>query len=81
MDGYWNLVFTQLSFTLLALGSLVLSAITRSVGGNRTWAVILSLTSIGVSLAMFFTYDASGILPAAVGFVALLIAVLPKRKN
>jgi hypothetical protein len=75
------LVFSQLSFTMLSLGALVLSAISRNVGGNRTWAVLLSLTAVGVSLAMFFTYDPSGILPAGVAVVALAIAILPKRKR
>lgn len=79
-DGYWMLVFSQLSFTMLSLGALVLSAISRNVGGNRTWAILLSLTAMGVSLAMFFTYDPSGILPAGVAFAALVVAVLPKRK-
>lgn len=75
------LIFTQWSFALLAIGAVVLSSITRSAGGNRTWALILSLGTIFIGLAMYFTYDVSGILPAAVGFFALLIAILPKRKH
>lgn len=75
------LLFTQISFTLLSIGALIIAAISRAIGGNRTWAIVMSLSSIGVSLAMFFTYDPSGILPAAVGFVALVLSVLPKAKR
>lgn len=75
------LIFTQMSFTMLSIGSLVISAIARTVGGNRTWAVVMALITIFVSLAMFFTYDASGILPAAVGAIALIMAILPKSKK
>ena len=74
------LLFTQISFTLLSIGALLISAISHNLGGNRTWAIVMSISTIGVSLAMFFTYDASGILPVAVGCIALVIGILPKRK-
>lgn len=80
---YWMLIFTQMSFGVLAAGAFVLSLITYLVGGNKSFALMLSGATFALGLTMFFTYDASGMVVAIFGFIALVIALLkPKaRKN
>lgn len=74
-------LFTLMSFLALGLGSIVLSLVTIFSFGNRSFALILALSTIALGLFMYFGLDSSGLYPTAMGGLALLIALLPLRKR
>ena len=73
--------FTLLSFLALGAGAIVISLVTLFGRGNRTFAFMMSVSTIALGLSMYFQLDQSGGIPAAMGAVALLIACLPPRKR
>lgn len=73
--------FTFLSFVALGAGSIVISAITVAGRGNRSFAFIMSLSTIALGIFMALQLDQSGWIPAGMGGVAFLLACLPPRKR
>jgi hypothetical protein len=79
-DEYLGL-FTVMSFTGLSIGSLLLSVLTRNSKGNRAFAIILALFSIGIGLYVWVNVTEGGILSALFGASSLAIAVWPRAKK
>jgi MFS-type transporter involved in bile tolerance (Atg22 family) len=79
-DEYLGL-FTVMSFTGLSIGSLLLSVLTRNSKGNRAFAIILALFSIGFGLYVWVNVTEGGILSALFGASSLAIAVWPRAKK
>lgn len=72
--------FTLLSFLVLGLGAIVISLVTVLGRGNRSFAFIMSVSTIALGLFMYFQLDHSGWVPTAMGGVALVIACFPPKK-
>ncbi len=76
-DEYLGL-FTVMSFTGLSLGSLLLSVLVRYSKGNRAFAIILALGSIGFGLYVWVNIAEGGILSALFGALSLAICLWPR---
>lgn len=74
-------LFTLLSFLTLGFGAIVLSLLTLLGRGNRTFAFMLAISTVALGLFMYFGLDASGLVPAGLGAVALVVAALPGKKR
>ena len=74
-------LFTLLSFLTLGFGSIVLSLLTLMGRGNRTFAFMLAISTVALGLFMYFGLDQSGLIPAGLGVVALIVASLPGKKR
>jgi hypothetical protein len=74
-------LFTLMGFLGLGAGSIVLSLVTIFSRGNRSFALILSSSTIALGLFMYFGLDHSGIYPTAMGALAFLIALVPIKKR
>jgi predicted membrane protein len=79
-DEYLGL-FTVMSFTGLSLGSLLLSVLVRYSKGNRAFAIILALGSIGFGLYVWVNIAEGGILSALFGALSLAIALWPRTSS
>lgn len=73
--------FGALSFSSMALGSVALSILTVVGRGNRTFALIMSAVSIFMGVYMWTNLSDYGQIPASLGIIALVIAVLPSKKR
>ena len=73
--------FGALSFSSMALGSVALSILTVVGRGNRTFALIMSAVSIFMGVYMWMNLSDYGQIPASLGAIALIIAVLPSKKR
>lgn len=73
--------FGALSFSSMALGSVALSILTVIGRGNRTFALIMSAVSIFMGVYMWMNLSDYGQIPASLGAIALIIAVLPSKKR
>jgi hypothetical protein len=73
--------FTFLSFLALGAGSIVISLLTLFGRGNRSFAFIMSISSIALGLFMYFQLDQLGWAPTVLGVIALIIAFLPARRE
>lgn len=73
--------FGALSFSSMALGSLILSIMTVVGRGNRAFALMMSVVSIFMGAYMWATLSDYGSIPTALGSIALIIAVLPSKKR
>ncbi len=80
-DDQYLILFTVMSFTVLSAGSIVLSLMTRLGRGNRLFALVMSLFSIGTGTYIWLEFAFEGLFIALLGLVALVIAVLPSRKQ
>ena len=79
-DEYLGL-FTVMSFTGLSLGSLLLSVLVRYSKGNRAFAIILALGSIGFGLYVWVNIAEGGILSALFSALSLAICLWPRSKS
>ncbi|MEY4425522.1 MAG: hypothetical protein RJB56_1149 [Actinomycetota bacterium] len=80
-DDQYLVLFTVMSFTVLSAGSIVLSLLTRLGRGNRVFALIMGIFSIGMGAYMWLEFAPEGLFIAILGLVALVLAVLPSRKK
>jgi hypothetical protein len=75
------ITFSVLSFSVLGLGAIVLSLVTLLGRGNRTFAVITAVATIFLSAFMWLVLAPEGALPTALGVIALVLSVWPKRSR
>jgi hypothetical protein len=73
--------FGALSFSSMALGSVALSILTVVGRGNRTFALIMAAVSIFMGVYMWSNLSDYGQIPASLGMIALVIALLPSKKR
>ena len=73
--------FTFLSFLALGAGSIVISLLAVFGRGPRAFAFIMAASTIALGLFMFFQLDQLGAVPTALGVIALIIALVPPRKE
>lgn len=73
--------FGALSFSSMALGSVALSILTIVGRGNRAFALMMSVVSIFMGVYMWANLSDYGQIPASLGIIALVIAVLPAKKR
>ena len=74
-------LFTLLSFGALGLGAVVLSLVTLLNGGLRVMAIALAGAELVMGFFIYFTLDPLGWTCIALGVLALIIAVIPRRKK
>lgn len=73
------ITFSILSFSVLGIGSIVLSLVTLLGRGNRSFAIITALATIFLGGFMWFMLSEQGVLPTALGVIALIISFLPSK--
>jgi hypothetical protein len=73
------ITFSVLSFSVLGLGAIVLSLVTLLGRGNRSFAIITAAATIFLGAFMWFVLAPQGALPTALGVIALVLSVWPKR--
>ena len=75
------ITFSVLSFSVLGIGSIVLSLVTLLGRGNRSFAIITAAATILLGGFMFFVLTDQGIIPTALGVIALVISFLPGKRR
>jgi hypothetical protein len=75
------ITFSVLSFSVLGLGAIVLSLVTLLGRGNRSFAVITAAATIFLGAFMWMVLAPQGALPTALGVVALVLSVWPRKKG
>jgi hypothetical protein len=75
------ITFSVLSFSVLGLGAIVLSLVTLLGRGNRTFAVITAAATIFLGAFMWIVLAPEGALPTALGVIALVLSVWPRKKG
>jgi predicted membrane protein len=75
------ITFSVLSFSMLGIGAIVLSLVTLLGRGNRSFAVITAAATIFLGAFMWFVLAPEGILPTALGVIALALSVLPSKRQ
>ena len=75
------ITFSVLSFSVLGLGAIVLSLVTLLGRGNRTFAVITAAATIFLGAFMWMVLAPEGALPTALGLIALVLSVWPRKKG
>jgi hypothetical protein len=75
------ITFSVLSFSVLGLGAIVLSLVTLLGRGNRSFAIITAAATIFLGAFMWFVLAPQGSLPTALGVVALVLSVWPRKKG
>ena len=75
------ITFSVLSFSVLGLGAIVLSLVTLLGRGNRTFAVITAAATIFLGAFMWMVLAPEGALPTALGVIALVLSVWPRRSR
>jgi hypothetical protein len=75
------ITFSVLSFSVLGLGAIVLSLVTLLGRGNRSFAVITAAATIFLGAFMWFVLAPEGLIPTALGVIALVLSVLPSKKR
>ncbi len=73
------ITFSVLSFSVLGIGAIVLSLVTRLDKGNRSFAIITSAATIFLGAFMWAMLAPEGSIPTALGTVAFVLAILPNR--
>ena len=73
--------FSVLSFSVLGLGAIVLSLVTLLGRGNRSFAIITAAATIFLGAFMWFVLAPEGLIPTALGVIALVLSVLPNKKR
>lgn len=73
------ITFSILSFSVLGIGSIVLSLVTLLGRGNRSFAIITALATIFLGGFMWFMLSEQGVLPTALGVIALVISFLQSK--
>ena len=75
------ITFSVLSFSMLGVGAIVLSLVTLLGRGNRSFAIITAAATIFLGAFMWFVLAPEGILPTALGVIALVLSVLPSKRQ
>jgi predicted membrane protein len=75
------ITFSVLSFSMLGVGAIVLSLVTLLGRGNRSFAIITAAATIFLGAFMWFVLAPEGILPTALGVIALVLSVLPSKRR
>jgi hypothetical protein len=73
--------FTVLSFSMLGLGAVALSAVTLVGKGNRSFAIITALATVGLGAFMWSALTEGGAIPTALGTIALVMSLWPNRRK
>lgn len=73
------ITFSILSFSVLGLGSIILSLVTLQGRGNRSFAIITAAATIFLGGFMWFMLSEQGIIPTALGVIALVVSFLPGK--
>jgi hypothetical protein len=74
------ITFSVLSFSVLGIGSVVLSLVTLLGRGNRSFAIITAAATIFLGGFMWFVLTEQGIIPTVLGVIALVISFLPGKR-
>jgi len=74
------ITFSVLSFSVLGIGSVVLSLVTLLGRGNRSFAIITAAATIFLGGFMWFALTEQGIIPTVLGVIALVISFLPGKR-
>ncbi len=72
------ITFSVLSFSVLGLGAIVLSLVTLLGRGNRSFAIITAAATIFLGAFMWLVLAPEGLIPTALGVIALVLGVWPK---
>ena len=75
------ITFSVLSFSVLGLGAVVLSLVTLQGRGNRSFAIITAAATIFLGGFMWIVLAPEGLIPTALGLIALVLSVLPRRSQ
>lgn len=75
------ITFSVLSFSVLGLGSIVLSIATYVGKGNRSFAIITASATIFLGGFMYFVLSPQGIVPTALGAIALVLSIWPNKRR
>jgi hypothetical protein len=75
------ITFSVLSFSVLGLGAIVLSLVTLLGRGNRTFAVITAAATIFLGAFMWLVLAPEGLIPTALGVIALVLSVWPRKSR
>lgn len=73
------ITFSVLSFTILGLGSVILSLVTLVGKGNRSFAIITALATIFLGGFMWMVLTPQGFIPTVLGVIALVLSLWPSR--
>jgi hypothetical protein len=75
------ITFSVLSFSMLGVGAIVLSLVTLLGRGNRSFAIITAAATIFLGAFMWFVLAPEGLIPTALGVIALVLSALPSKKR
>ena len=75
------ITFSMLSFSALGMGAIALSLVTLMGRGNRSFAIITAAATIFLGAFMWLVLAPEGLIPTALGVIALVLSVWPKRAN
>jgi hypothetical protein len=75
------ITFSVLSFSVLGLGSIVLSIATYVGKGNRSFAIITAAATIFLGGFMYFVLSPQGIVPTALGAIAFVLSIWPNKRR
>ena len=75
------ITFSVLSFSVLGLGSIVLSLVTLLGRGNRSFAIITAAATIFLGGFMWSVLSEAGSIPIALGVIALILSLLPSKRR
>ncbi len=75
------ITFSVLSFSVLGLGSIVLSLVTLLGRGNRSFAIITAAATIFLGGFMWSVLSEAGSIPTALGLIALILSLLPSKRR
>jgi len=73
--------FSVLSFSMLGIGAIVLSLVTLLGRGNRSFAIITAGAAVFLGAFMWLVLAPQGLIPTALGVIALVLSVLPGKKR
>ena len=73
--------FTVLSFSMLGVGAVALSAVTLVGKGNRSFAIITALATAGLGGFMWSVLTEFGSIPTALGVIALVLSLWPNKRR
>lgn len=73
--------FAALSFSTLSIGAVALAWLTLYGKGQRFFAIFLSLISLGMGIYFVLNFAAAGWIPTGLGALAMLLSVLPGKRD
>lgn len=73
------ITFSVLSFSVLGIGAIVLSLVTRLGKGNRSFAIITSAATIFLGAFMWMVLAPEGLIPTSLGAIAFVLAIWPSK--